>query len=403
MRISLTILSTFLIVFHSCNSKSAKDSQRDVQIQLPEREFYDFDIRNHLDQPGELLLSSIADRIQYILLETTPKCLLSNCRSVEIFNNNMYILDTKALYQFDMDGSFVRQIGKIGNGPGEYGSVLWFNFIDSTNEIVLYSYPKGRINVHDAASGEFKRSFRLDFDPNGVVEFPPGELAFLTWNVKQSEYPIRKSEIYFCNSEGEIIDSIPDKRVHPTGNIAGPNHYYVLNKSLNYMEFFQDSLYSLSEDAMKEKYASFGHNNKVNVYQLELKNQIGVNQFPDFLRIDKVLETERSFFIKVEKGLGFNIPEESIKFFYDKSSDQIVNCTSIINDLDNGMSFWPKSVYKDSVLIDFYPAIEFLEYFQTNTDDQGRSEYLNDLINKVNDNDNPIVIIAGENQSIIDQ
>jgi len=73
-----------------------------------------------------------------------------------------------------------------------------------------------------------------------------------------------------------------------------------------------------------------------------------------------------------------------------------VNCTSVINDLDDGMPFWPKSIYKDSVLIDFYPAIEFLEYFQTNTDDQGRPEFLEKLIRSVDVNDNPIVILTSQ-------
>jgi len=384
----------FFCIAYSCNSGSDLQAKQDAQNQLSEREFYDFDIRNHLDKPGELLLSSIASEIRYIPLETTPACLLSRCRSVEIFNNNMYILDTKALYQFDMDGSFIRQIGKIGNGPGEYGSVLWFNFIDSTNEIVLYSYPTGRINVYDAEPGEFKRSFKLDFDSNGIVEFPPGELAFFTWNDRQSEDPTRRSEIYICNLEGDIFDSIPDERVPFSGNIVSPSHYYVFNESLHYMEFFEDTLYSLSENKVKDRYASFGLRNKVDVHQLELKNQIGVNQFPDFLRIDEVLETERSFFITIEKGLGLYIPEEFLKIFYNKESGQIVNCTSIINDLDNGWPFWPKSVYKDSVLIDYCPAIEFLEYFQANTDDQRRTESLKYLIKSVDENDNPIIILT---------
>ena len=395
MRISLIILSIFLIVFHSCNSKSAKDSQRDVQIQLPEREFYDFKIRDHLNQTGELLLSTIANEIRYIPLETTPTCLLSRCRRVEIFNNHIYVADTKALYKFDMDGSFIQQIGKNGNGPGEYGSVLWFNFIDSTNEIVLYSYPTGRINIHDAASGKFKRSFRLDIEPCGVIEFPPGKLSFFTWNTKPSGNQSSRSEIYICNLEGNIIDSIPDERIPHTGNIRGPARYYVRNESLHYMDYFQDTLFSLSENAVKESYASFGLKNKVNATQMELKIQPGDIGFPDYLYISgRVLEKEESLYITVEKGFGFQIQLESFKFFFNKTSGQIVNCTSVINDLDNGMPFWPKSVYKDSVLIDFYPAIEFLEYFQTNFSDSERSDDLNDLINRVNVNDNPIVILA---------
>ncbi len=92
-RIITLVCLVFLCIAYSCNSRSDKSAPQDVQIQLPEREFYDFDIRNHLDQPGELLLSSIANEIRYVPLETTPACLLSRCRRVEIFNNNIYVAD----------------------------------------------------------------------------------------------------------------------------------------------------------------------------------------------------------------------------------------------------------------------------------------------------------------------
>jgi len=395
MRHSLTLLTTLLLILHSCTTKPEKNRQQDVQIQLPEFESYEFEIRKNMEHHGELLLSTIANEIRYIPLETTSACLLSRCRRVEIFNDNIYVADTKALYKFDMDGSFIQQIGKIGNGPGEYGSVLWFNFIDHTNEIILYSYPTGRINVHDAASGKFKRSFRLDIEPCGVVEFPPGKLSFLTWNTKPSGNQGSRSEIYICNLEGDIIDSIPDEKMPNIGNINGPARYYVRNESLYYMDYFQDTLFSLTEDAVKESYASFGLKNRVDATQLELKISPREIEFPDYLYISgRVLEEEESFYITVQKGFGFQIQLESFKFFFNKTSGQIVNCTSVINDLDDGMPFWPKSVYNDTVLIDFYPAIEFLEYFETNSNDQGRPESLYNLINRVNVNDNPIIIFT---------
>jgi len=394
MRHSLILLSPLLLILHSCNPKPDGSAQFADQVQLPEKEFYEFEVRENMDQSGELLLSTIAGKIRYIPLETTPACLLSRCRRVEIFNNNIYVAD-KALYKFDMDGSFIQQIGKIGNGPGEYGSVLWFNFIASSNEIILYSYPTGRINIHDAASGKYKRSFRLDIEPSGVIEFPPGKLSFLTWNTKQSENPGIRSEIYICNLEGNIIDSIQDERIPNSGNIIGPARYYVRNESLHYMDYFQDTLFSLSKDAVKESYASFGLKNKVNAIQLELKIQPGEIGFPDYLKvIGRVLENEESFYFIVEKGFAFQDQLESFKFFFNKTTGQIVNCTSVINDLDHGISFWPKSIYKDSVLIDFLPAIEFLEYFETNPEDQRRSANLKYLLGKVNENDNPIVILA---------
>jgi len=108
----------------------------------------------------------------------------------------------------------------------------------------------------------------------------------------------------------------------------------------------------------------------------------------------EVLENEESFFITVEKGFGFQIPTESFKFFYDKTSSQLVNCATIYNDLDYGMPFWPQGIFNDSILIDFHEAIDFLEYFQTNSDTSKRTVYLNNLIDSLDENDNPIVILA---------
>lgn len=396
IRVFTIALLVLICVAYSCKPGSDGSSQSPDQVRLTESDFYAFKVRDNLNQFGELLLSTIAKEIQYIPLETTPACLLSRCRQVELFNNHIYVQDSKALYQFDMDGSFVQQIGKIGNGPGEYGSVSWFNSINKTNEIVLYCYPSGRINVYDAESGEFKRSFRFDFDLNGFLEFPPGELTFFTWNTKRSENQTRGSEIYICNLEGDIIDSIPDERMPRSGNIVGKNLHFIVNESLHYMDTHQDTLYSLSEDIEKESYASFGLRNKVQAYELKIKNQIGEVQFPDFLVIDEVIEDNVSFFITIEKGIGLYIPVESYKIFYDKRTGHLVNCTSVINDLNDGMPFWPKSVYKDSVLIDFCPAIEFLDYFQTHPDNPDRPEELKDLINTLDENDNPIIILASQ-------
>jgi len=392
-RVFSIVFLALICISYSCKPKSDGSAQLVDEVQLLARDFYEFKVRENLGQSGEFVLSTVARDIRYIPLETTPACFLSGCRQVEIFHNSIYVKDTKALYKFDMDGSFIQQIGKIGNGPGEYGSVLWFNFIASSNEIILYSYPTGRINIHDADSGEFKRSFRLDIEPSGVIEFPPGKLSFFTWNTKQSENPASRSEIYICNLEGDIIDSIPDDRMPNTGNINGPARYYVRNESLHYMEYFQDTLFSLSEDAVKESYASFGLKNKVNATQLELKIQPGEIGFPDYLYISgRVLENETSFYFTVEKGIGLNVPGEYVKFFYNKRTGQLVTSTSIINDLDNGMPFWPKSMYKDSVLIDFYPAIEFLEFFQTHPDIPGRPQELKNLIKTMDENDNPILV-----------
>ena len=66
-RILTLVCLVFLCIAYSCNSGSEKSAPQDVHIQLSERAFYDFKLRDNLDQTGELLLSTIASEIRYIL------------------------------------------------------------------------------------------------------------------------------------------------------------------------------------------------------------------------------------------------------------------------------------------------------------------------------------------------
>jgi hypothetical protein len=76
-----------------------------------------FDISDDLSVP----LSNIADSVVKIELETADECLLKDLRQVEIFENYLLVKDISPfLFVFDIQGKFIRRIGKEGNGPGEY-------------------------------------------------------------------------------------------------------------------------------------------------------------------------------------------------------------------------------------------------------------------------------------------
>ena len=70
----------------------------------------------------EIYLSSIVDKPLTIVLETNDNCIVQNVRSIELYDEKIYILDdmSNKLYVFNMDGSFDKNIAEAGRGHGEY-------------------------------------------------------------------------------------------------------------------------------------------------------------------------------------------------------------------------------------------------------------------------------------------
>lgn len=65
-------------------------------------------------------LSTVTERIEYIPLEKTDKCILENSmHNFIITSKDIFVFDYKLCYRFDRQGRFLNRIGKIGRGPEE--------------------------------------------------------------------------------------------------------------------------------------------------------------------------------------------------------------------------------------------------------------------------------------------
>lgn len=88
---------------------------------------------------NEEVNSDIKDLItcKFIPLETTDSCLFGDISAIDIVDNKIYTIDRKGnhLFVFDISGKFITQIGKKGNGPGEYMSLNNFH-IDKKQQII---------------------------------------------------------------------------------------------------------------------------------------------------------------------------------------------------------------------------------------------------------------------------
>jgi hypothetical protein len=118
---SLSLLIITILI--SCNSGASKkiNNEPDPAL-LP----YHIDLeKNKNTKPFPL--SSIGKKIEYIPLETTPNSLIGSLNGVGldlaniVFSDSfIFISDGEKLLQFDRSGKFIKQIGSVGRGPGQY-------------------------------------------------------------------------------------------------------------------------------------------------------------------------------------------------------------------------------------------------------------------------------------------
>jgi hypothetical protein len=136
------------IAFFSC---SAQEQQ---QEKLPlDGNYYTVDL--DAKKKKEIPLSSLFGKVSTIILETANNCLIGHIDELQVFDGRIYALDehiAKSLFIFDMDGRFVRKIGGLGKGPGEYLMAADFT-IDTEN---------GFIYLFDPGQGNLIHKYRMD-------------------------------------------------------------------------------------------------------------------------------------------------------------------------------------------------------------------------------------------------
>ncbi len=180
-------LLVFLVLFFvSC--KSSNDN------------LYSFDPR--IIGQNEIRLSEIADDITYIPLENSfPISLIYPPRY--FINNSIYLSALNSgVIVFDRTGNYIRTIGSVGRGPGEY--VHCSNFtVDDKNETV-YVLDSRTIKVF-SKTGNFQRSIPLEKSGNGVesIEFYNSNL-FLSFH---PQYEDVKNDWIILDTLGNLINA----------------------------------------------------------------------------------------------------------------------------------------------------------------------------------------------------
>lgn len=207
-----------------------------------------------------LIFSDFFKAPKVVLLETKPECVVQNIRSLEIYKEDIYILDDRAnkLYVFDGNGKFKRTISSPGRGHGEYMKLADFS-IDRTKE-VIYLLDEATDEILKFSLDDYKFLSSIKAVQNGYLTYCMQEIGgkiYLNRSsvLEKEKYELR--EIDECNGKqvGKFLKS--DDYNHGWNfplSLEHSNFYSKNSQSPKYIGLFSNLIMNVTADGVSAAY-----------------------------------------------------------------------------------------------------------------------------------------------------
>lgn len=399
----------------------------------------EIDIVSRLGTYRHVPMGEHISEVEYVPLETGRKFMIGRIKHSIITDTHIFVADFDYCYAFTRTGKFVSEIGRKGRGPGEWPNTLSGISVDEKNQLIyLDTYHAIFEYTWD---GKFMRAIEKPTFGKGKdivnilnVSFFHGNLFLGYINNRSGIEPHNWILIDDTGSIVKLFDNhIKLDKEQFTSTIFDPR--IMLSGSTYVKEGINDTLFSLSRrnnelvpefvfDLGKYAFPTDVHISFNNVLEIESKSALvqSAAYGPIVVPQNNVF-----FFILVGRKTGLPIPQGiteqstfmggaitaddsgTVSGMYNISNgktvlldrDPITRRRGLVNDIDGGLSFWPKYYNEfENELIDVWEAYDMKEllteeYFAAHpAKDPAAHTRLRELLKSLKETDNPVIVIA---------
>ena len=410
-----------LVMLLSCNNSNNK---------LKVENFPTLDVTVGLNNLTKMNLTDFKSNIRYIRLETNANCLITNkIKGIYLEENKIFIHDREPFLKvFDANtGKYLYNIGSRGQGPGELPYLRHVDMNVKEKSIILgwgknYKYDFEGNYINSIIPPELPPSDSTDIISDRVVMLNENLFSVGLYNMSDDH---QINAVIIFDEQSNIINSLKsydDYIQHPTIKTFSYydqlGFYYRHKERINFFRGLCDTVYAFNPSSLnyEPQYCfSYGKHRRSRYYDHETT----LNK--DEIHVTKLGESDNSIFIDfwtnrastepysetIERMMGVAGNESrqiierlnhSIYAVYDKQKNTfnfllqpIKGIKGLVNDIDNGIPFWPKYISSNNEFVDYFQSFDFIEYAEKipNADDSFKK-----LLKEVNEDDNPIIIIA---------
>ena len=156
--------------------------------------------------------------------------------------SNIYILDkelAKGVFIYSKDGEFIRRVGSIGRGPGEYGGVSDFDFDD--NKIIISDHPNKLLIFNE--KGDFISRMTSDFTFSSFISVDNGYLFFNSYrsSVDNSFFNVIKTDKNLKFMQGYLPYK---KELLHSNTLSYVSHFVRTDNEILFSQAFTNTIYS---------------------------------------------------------------------------------------------------------------------------------------------------------------
>lgn len=349
----------------------------------------------------KMYLSEIAEKVEYVFLETSNECLLDKIKKVIVDDSLVFISDKKQLLIFNSSGKFITAVGGVGRGPGEYVEVMDFSVDLSKDRIFVLDRYQQKVLCY-AYNGKYQSSFRFRTPYPSKIEVIKNSGLIISYSTPQF---LRNNNYGFAlyTFDGKFIQNSFNRQNEGAKQAMGEAGLHRLNyycDSLTFREVHLDTIYRVSNDGrFTPRYAIDykGYKEVKNRDSLEKNNF----RFSYFIESKKYL-----FFLRGSRNgdikhlVYHKEKDEAVNIRFNTQDSRLKYTTGFFNDIDGGYPFLPVDALDDGRLYcTFYPY-EFKKLLKNDPYkglDILNIEQKKDFYNRVEksaDMDNPVLMFV---------
>lgn len=327
----------------------------------------------------------LIDSVSFVKLETANDCLIGVIDKILFVDDIMVVVDkniSKAVYLFDMNGRFLRQISRLGNGPHEYLTIKDV-CITPNNEIAIYDIFKDKVLFFDT-TGQYLKEQSM---PYRFQQFEYIDSTAIIFNIigykekrKYRNYTYvvtdqKFKDLYFFGNELPDIDFLRNRYVFSYNGTV----YCSIN--------FGNTLYQVGKDSIKA------------AYYLDFPDDVNKSQYSNTEEYLKLLETHTNFndgFYELTDYIiyGCIVPYNGMQYFvYDRKTKEstLLNVREMFNPMLIYM-WYLDAVYKDNTVVEIVKSTDIIankeSIYEEFVDDYPQ---LKDLYDGLNVDSNPVL------------
>ena len=299
-----------------------------------------------------LPFDSLMDFVSFVKLETTEGNLIGGISQILFVNNKIIVVDfdvSKTITVYDESGKYLNNIGKLGQGPGEYAYLGHVFLTPDRSTVVVVDMGSGNLKYF-GLEGNFIKSVKFPFWFSNC-EFISNDIIaghYSGGNMIQKNNVSYKPQLIITDLAGNILSS--GFQSFYSKNFASTTFMPLLkfDNEVIYCPPFSDTIYHVSEKGLCPLY----HLNIKRTSPIIIDNNTTDNSWEEYKENNPFFNGE---IIELKDVTMINISERyknwSRFIIYSKKQDKIFSCTGTLSNPFFRIFSVPKARYKDDMIV----------------------------------------------------